>query len=208
MKVPTYTIQSVWCMALTFAASSGADGMQPGPSASVGGESPAAFSTTHTGDIHDFEYLIGAWTTQQRRLKARGVGSSDWIEAPANQHCAVSYLGGLDIVEDSWSPAKTPSGLFLYTFNPGKQQWAIRWVNPKTGEPDPPSVGGFAGMRGEFYGEDVDNGRPIKVRIIWTKLDRDHARWEQAFSYDNRTWETNWITDFTRGDPAVICHRS
>jgi hypothetical protein len=62
MKVPTYTIQSVWCMALTFAASSGADGMQPGPSASVGGESPAAFSTTHTGDIHDFEYLIGAWT--------------------------------------------------------------------------------------------------------------------------------------------------
>jgi hypothetical protein len=58
---------------------------------------------------------------------------------------------------------------------------------------------------GEFYGEDRDDGRPIKVRYTWTKLDRDHARWEQAFSYDDRTWETNWTADFTRADPAQAC---
>jgi len=176
-------------------------------SPSAGAAAPPGYSLSRTGDIHDFEYLIGAWETRQKRLKARGVGSSEWIEAPANQHCAVSYLGDLDIVEDSWSPAKTPSGLFLYTFNPQNRQWAIRWVNPKTGEPDPPDVGGFAGTRGEFYGEDVDNGRPIKVRIVWTKLDGNHARWEQAYSYDDRNWETNWIADFTRGDSTALCRR-
>jgi hypothetical protein len=36
-------------------------------------------------------------------------------------------------------------------------------------------------------------------------LDRNHARWEQAFSYDNRTWETNWTAEFVRADPAAVC---
>jgi hypothetical protein len=208
MNLRAYIIQSTCCMALIWGVSRGnADGMQSGAVPS-GAEGLPGFSNTHTGDIHDFDYLIGAWTTRQKRLKARGAGKSEWMDAPPNRHCAVSYLGGLDIVEDSWSPTDAPAGLFLYTFSPQKQQWAIRWVNPKTGEPDPPSVGGFSGTRGEFYGEDADNGRPIKVRIVWTKLDPDHARWEQSFSYDNQTWETNWITDFTRADPAVLCHKS
>jgi hypothetical protein len=112
-------------------------------------ELPPGYTTARTGNIHDFDYLLGAWTTQQRRLKARDIGSSEWLEAPGNQHCAVSYLDGGAI------------------------------------------VGGFVGTRGEFYGEDQDEGRPIKVRVIWTAADRDHVRWEQAFSYDNRTWETN-----------------
>ena len=49
------------------------------------------------------------------------------------------------------------------------------------------------------------DGRPIKVRIVWTHADPDHARWEQSFSFDHRTWEVNWISDFTRADPAVLC---
>ena len=39
----------------------------------------------------------------------------------------------------------------------------------------------------------------------WEKRDRDHARWEQAFSYDDRTWETNWTADFVRADPETTC---
>ena len=70
----------------------------------------------------------------------------------------------------------------------------------------------FGGMVGNHvvdmvnrYGEDRDNGRPVKVRYTWTKVDRDHARWEQAFSYDDRSWETNWRADFVRADPAKTC---
>jgi hypothetical protein len=66
-------------------------------------------------------------------------------------------------------------------------------------------VGGFAGEHGEFYAADEDNGRPIKVRYTWNKIDQNHARWEQAFSYDDRTWETNWTADFERADPARAC---
>lgn len=166
------------------------------------------FSLSLKGSKHDFDYLVGAWTTQQKRLKAVAVGSSDWAEAPANRHCAVSYLSGQAIVEQSQSPDKGPAGLFIYTFSPANQQWSIRWVNAKTGELEPAYVGGFQGTRGEFYGDDDYDGRPIKVRIIWTNPDRDHARWEQSFSFDGRTWELNWISDFTRGDPAVLCPKT
>jgi hypothetical protein len=166
---------------------------------------PADFTVARTGDVHDFDYLLGAWTTQQRRLKARGVGSSEWVESPPNEHCAHRYMDGLAIVEESRFPNQSPAGLFLYTFSVPKKQWAIFWINSKTGQPDPPDVGGFEGKLGRFYAVDVDNGKPIKVRITWTQLDHDHARWEQAFSYDNHTWETNWISEFTRGDPTLIC---
>ena len=70
---------------------------------------------------------------------------------------------------------------------------------------DTPVVGGFDGVRGEFYGEEEDNGRPVKLRYLWNKRDRDHTRWEQAFSYDNRTWATNWTADFVRADTARVC---
>jgi hypothetical protein len=170
-------------------------------------ELPPGYTTARTGNIHDFDYLLGAWTTQQRRLKARDIGSSEWLEAPGNQHCAVSYLDGGAIVEESRFPSKAAAGVFFYTFNSEKRQWSIYWVNPKAAQLDSPIVGGFVGTHGEFYGEDQDDGRPIKVRVIWTAADRDHVRWEQAFSYDNRTWETNWISDFTRGDPGKICSK-
>lgn len=169
---------------------------------------PPGYSTSLEGATHDFDYLIGAWTTQQKRLKALAAGSHEWVAAPANQHCAVPYLNGQAIVEQSRFPDNRAAGLFIYTFSSIHRQWSIRWVNGKTGELEPPYVGGFRGTRGEFYGDDDYNGRPIKVRIIWTNPDRDHARWEQSFSFGGRAWEVNWISDFTRGDPAVICPKA
>ena len=88
-----------------------------------------------------------------------------------------------------------------------KHHWSLYWIDPKSGKLDAPLVGGFANERGEFYGEDVEDGRPIKVRYSWIKQDRDHARWEQAYSYDDKTWETNWTSEFTRADAAKYCVR-
>ena len=59
-------------------------------------------------------------------------------------------------------------------------------------------VGGFDGAVGTFEGPDTDDGRPITVRFRWDVVDDDHARWQQAFSEDGETWETNWIMEFTR----------
>jgi hypothetical protein len=79
------------------------------------------------------------------------------------------------------------------------RQWAIYWINSKTGHLQSPVHGGFSGDTGVFHGDDEDDGRPIKVVFHWKKLGPDAARWSQDFSYDGgRTWETNWIIELTR----------
>ena len=165
---------------------------------------PPGYSTTLTGSVHDFDYLVGGWTIQQHRLKARGVGSKDWEDFTGTE-CMVLYLGGMATVDELYMPKLGRAGLTLRTFDLEKHQWLIYWVSSSDGKLGDPVVGGFQGNVGDFYGVDDDNGRPIKVRFIWTKLDHDHARWEQAFSYDNRTWETNWTADFLRADTATVC---
>jgi len=178
----------------------------PPPEACAGeAEFPPGYSTARTGDLHDFDYFAGGWTTHQRRLKARGVGSTEWEDFPATL-CMRLYLDGMATVDELYMPTKGVAGLTLRTFDPKQRQWSIYWVSSVTGKLDPvPVVGGFAGNHGEFYAADEADGRPIKVRYTWDKLDRDHARWEQAFSYDNRTWETNWTADFVRTDTAKTC---
>jgi len=163
-----------------------------------------AVHPTRTGGVHDFDYFAGGWATRQRRLTARGVGSNDWEEFPATL-CMTPYLGGIATVDELYFPTKGWAGLTLRTFDAAKRQWSIYWVSSRTGTLDTPVVGGFDGDRGEFYGEDEDGGRPVTVRYAWTKLDADHARWEQAFSYDGRSWETNWIADFARAESPSVC---
>jgi hypothetical protein len=165
---------------------------------------PPGYTATRSGNADDFNYFAGAWTTHQRRLKQRGTGSDEWETFPATL-CMTEYLDGTATVDELYFPTKGWGGLTVRTFDVKKHQWSIYWVSSTTGVMGTPMIGGFRGKHGEFYGEDSDNDRPVKVRFIWDKLDRDHARWEQAFSYDNRSWETNWTADFVRADPAAVC---
>ena len=196
-------MQILRCSTLLFFAAS-ALSVMPWP-AGAQAAAPPGYSMERTGTMHDFDYFVGAWTTQQHRLKARGVGSSEWENFSGNL-CMSLYLDGMVTVDELYFPSKGTAGLTLRTFDPKNRQWSIYWVSSVTGRLDPaPVVGGFDGSHGEFYSDDQDNGRPIKVRFVWDKLDRDHARWEQAFSFDNRTWETSWTADFTRANAAKVC---
>lgn len=166
---------------------------------------PPGYTLKHTGTRHDFDYFEGAWTTQQHKLKARGTASKEWQDFSATL-CMRTYLDGLVTADELYVPARKSAGFTLRTFDIERQQWDIYWVRSERGTlEEPPMRGGFNGDRGEFYAADEDDHRPIKVRFLWTKIDHDHARWEQAFSYDDRTWETNWTADFTRADPAKVC---
>jgi hypothetical protein len=67
----------------------------------------------------------------------------------------------------------------------------------------PPVVGMFQDGVGKFYCDDVDEGRPIRVRYIWSHITGNSAHWEQAFSLDEgRTWETNWTSELRRVSAA------
>jgi len=59
-----------------------------------------------------------------------------------------------------------------------------------------------ARILGEFFGDDLHDGIPVRVRFRWTGISANTARWEQAFYADvGNTWETNWTMSFTRTAP-------
>ncbi len=164
--------------------------------------SPAA-TTVETGSgIDDFDFLIGKWTVHHRRLKERLAGSTEWQEFGGSSQVwkILDGAGNLDdnLLELPGNPYRAAS---LRSFDPEKGTWSIWWLDGRypAGPLDPPVVGGFSGGIGTFLADESFNGRPIRVRFIWSRITPESCRWEQAFSPDGgETWETNWEMDFTR----------
>jgi len=52
---------------------------------------------------------------------------------------------------------------------------------------------------GTFIGEDQVDGKPVRTRVVWSRITPRSARWEQSASADGgTTWETNWISELER----------
>jgi len=154
-------------------------------------------SSTPPGQITDFDFLLGSWNVQNRRLKKRWTETPQWDEFPSTNHFQ-KLLGGMVNVDENHYPTRGFSGLSFRIFDAERKRWAIYWVSTLRGDLFPPVFGGFDGNRGLFQGEDVDEGKPIQVRFRWTVFGPDSARWEQEFSLDGEVWEENWVADFTR----------
>ncbi len=147
----------------------------------------------------DFDFWMGRWTVSNRRLRERLKGSTEWDEFAATA-IARPLLNGLGN-EDEFRTDYWPNfiGMSFRFFNPETKQWAIYWADSKRGTLEPPVFGSFSGDTGLFFGDDMFEGRPIRVRFTWKIGGTQAARWDQAFSEDGgQTWETNWIMDMTR----------
>ena len=149
------------------------------------------------GGARDFDFLMGRWTVHNRKLKARLQGSDEWLEFPAT-NVARPLLGGLGN-EDEFRTEDGFIGMSLRFYDPAAQRWAIHWVDNRRGTLEPAVYGAFTDGVGHFEGSDTFEGRPIRVRFLWSGTRTPTPRWEQAFSEDGgRTWETNWVMDFSR----------
>jgi hypothetical protein len=155
----------------------------------------------HPSSEHDFDFLIGDWRVQHRRLRERLVGCTEWQEFGGT--CTMRpTLGGLGNVDDNW--VDLPSGAYramsMRAYDARIQRWAIWWLDARTPhQMDVPVVGSFEDGVGRFYAEDSLNNRPIRVRFLWTGTRTASPTWEQAFSPDaGLTWETNWTMQFVR----------
>ena len=153
---------------------------------------------TAPNGIHDFDGIFGEWDIRNRTLKVRLGGSDDWTEFPSHAK-ARSILNGAGNMDEIHFSTKGYTGGTLRLFNRETKEWWIYWMTDRDGVLQPPVVGHFESGRGVFYGDDVYDGKPIRVRYIWSNITETSAQWEQAFSLDKgRTWETNWTMDMTR----------
>lgn len=154
-----------------------------------------------TKGLEDFDFLEGKWRVRHRRLKERLAGCSDWAEFGGTCE-ARKILGGLGNTDDNVldMPDTPYHALSLRTFDPQSGLWTIWWIDSRRPRAlEPPLAGRFADDVGTFYADDTFRGTAIRVRYLWTRIETDTPRWEQAFSADGgKTWETNWIMDFAR----------
>jgi hypothetical protein len=148
----------------------------------------------------DFDWEIGSWRTRLSRLERPLSGSTTWIEYDGASVVRKVWDGRANLVElDVAGPSGSIEGLSLRLYDPAARQWSLHFANSRTGAMSPPVTGRFTDGRGEFYGQDTHDGRPIFVRFIITPLTADSARFEQAFSDDGgQTWEVNWVAVDTR----------
>lgn len=148
----------------------------------------------------DFDFEIGTWKTQLKRLAKPLSGSTDWVEYEGTTIVRKVWDGRANLVElDVRGSAGRIEALSLRLYNPESRQWSLNFANVKGGVMAKPTIGEFKNGRGEFYNQEDFNGRMILVRFVISDIKPDSCHFEQAFSDDGgKTWEVNWIATDTR----------
>jgi hypothetical protein len=159
------------------------------------GKAAQPIATAPRDGQHDFDFEIGTWKTHLRRLVHPLTGSTHWVELQGTSVVRRIWDGRANLVElEVDGPEGHIEGLSLRLYNPQSQQWSLNFANSTGGTLGQPTVGEFKKGRGEFFDQEIYNGRMILVRNVWSDITPDSCRFEQSFSDDGgKTWEVNWI---------------
>jgi hypothetical protein len=149
---------------------------------------------------HDFDFEIGKWKTHLSRRLRPLTGSTTWVEYDGTTVVRKVWNGRANLVElDVAGPAGHIEALSLRLYNPESHQWSLNFANSGGGTMSVPTIGEFKNGRGEFYDQELLNGRAILVRFVVSPVNANLIRFEQAFSDDGgKTWESNWVATDTR----------
>ncbi len=159
----------------------------------------------HHQSQNDFDFLIGEWDITNRILSQRLKGDTTWNESKAYSRCweILEGFGNMDEFSMESRDGKSFLGNSIRIFDPESEEWNIYWVdnwNLNKGVTHQ-TKGKFDGV-GTFYGEDLYEGRKVKQKFTWKKIDEDTAYWEQAYWYEEQEiWEVNWTMTFQRLSP-------
>ena len=159
-----------------------------------------AQSKAGTPGQHDFDFEIGTWKTHLRRLQRPLTGSTTWVEYEGTTVVRKILDGRANLVElvvDG--PAGHIEALSLRLYNSESYQWSLNFSGNGSGSLSQPTIGEFKNGRGEFYDQEMYNGRAILVRFVISGITPTSCHFEQSFSEDGgKTWEVNWIAVDTR----------
>lgn len=80
-----------------------------------------------------------------------------------------------------------------------EETWTIYWMDTSHPVLTEQVTGSFRESVGEFFAEELFNGRTVRLRFLRSSPSSSEARWEQA-CYDDeaQAWETHWIMEFSR----------
>jgi hypothetical protein len=148
----------------------------------------------------DFDFAIGTWKTQLKRLVGPLKGSTTWVELEGTSVIRKVWDGRANLVELKVAgPTGSIEGLSLRMYNPQTRKWSLNFASSRDGTLVTPMIGEFRNGRGEFFSDEDLDGKRIRVRNVFSDITPGSYRFEQAFSADGgKTWEVNWVVVDTR----------
>jgi len=155
---------------------------------------------------HDFDFDLGNWRTHSTRLLHPLTGSTTWADMDGVTVVRKVWDGRANLAEYKANGSAGQVQLIsLRWYNPDAHQWNLDFATPNVGTLGIPNIGVFSNGRGDFYDQELYNGKTILIRFSIWGITHDTAQSEQAFSDDGgKTWEVNWINKYTRiGDAAI-----
>jgi hypothetical protein len=160
---------------------------------------PQDTAATRDGQ-HDFDFEIGTWKTHLKRRLHPLTGSTTWVEMEGTSVVRKVWNGRANLLQlEADGPSGHFEGLSLRLYDPQSHQWRLNFSNSNDGIMAQPTIGEFKNGRGEFYDQELLNGRAILVRFVISDITANSAHFEQSFSNDGgKTWEVNWIATDTR----------
>lgn len=167
----------------------------PGRSQPTSGAGVAPQAAAARDGRRDFDFEIGSWKTQLKRLQRPLTGSTTWVEYEGTTVVREVLDGRANLAELRVSgPAGRIEGVSLRLYDPAARQWSLNFANIASGELGVPSIGEFRDGRGEFYSQEEYGDRTILVRFVISEITADSCRFEQSYSDDGgRSWELNWV---------------
>jgi BNR/Asp-box repeat protein len=169
---------------------------------------PAAGGTTTPRDSagssangHDFDFEVGAWTIQVRRLVHAASGPDTWATPAGYVHLVREVWGGRASLAELEVDDPVPrfAGLMLRLYDPHDRLWRIYWAGSADDVVEAPLIGRFTSGRGEFFDQELRQGTAVFVRVVYSGITPTSFHTEQAISADGgSTWKPNLVQTFTR----------
>jgi hypothetical protein len=160
-------------------------------------------ATSQVDHQHDFDWEIGDWKVHLRRLQHPLTGSKSWVEFEGTAHVRTVWDGRANLLELELNGlAGHIEGLSLRLYNPQSERWSVYFATSNDGTLGTPMIGQFQDGRGEFSDRELFHGKMIDLHFVFSNVTEKSFHGEQSFSPDGgKSWETNWIEDFTRAGP-------
>lgn len=144
----------------------------------------------------DFDFLTGEWKIKIRKFDTTGPDGKKERDACATVH---RVLGGAGSIEELRNGDGSMWGMGVRVWLPETKQWADHWTAAQNGVVNPPQMGQFIDGAGVFLLDDVDDGKPLKIKAIWDQITPTSCRWHQVLSRDDgKTWEYGTYMSWTR----------
>ena len=171
-------------------------------------DNPQRVEKADLSGLRDFDFLVGEWRVQHRRLKERLANNHEWVEFDGTCSNRPLMDGWGNVDENRINlPGDNYRGVGLRAYDPKSGQWAIWWVDSRTphGAVDPPVKGKFVNGVGTFYA-DEDAARQADPRALHVVEDHADERALGAGVFARRRQDVG--SELDDGVPARVVRRS